>query len=136
MSMFVIAAGSMMSGSPDGARATHVLLSMQEYRELTAAAAAAAPTEGEVSRALQVLDDPGQEWSDGEALLGQILRDGLAELRKRHGLTQAALGKLVGMPQSQVSRLENNLESTTLRVLRLIADRLAERSRPPGESAA
>ena len=48
----------------------------------------------------------------------------IVEARKKVGLSQAALGKKVGMPQSQISRIERNPERCTVRTLRKLAKAL------------
>ena len=109
------------------AQASHVLLPIDEYRSLTEAASRAAPPRSEVDQALAILNDPNEQWTDAEDLVAGILRDGLASIRKRLDLTQAELGEILGVPQSRVSRLESNLDATTVRVVRQIAERLAAR---------
>ncbi|MEZ6234959.1 MAG: helix-turn-helix transcriptional regulator [Phycisphaerales bacterium] len=108
-------------------QASHVLLAIEEYRALAEAASKAAPPRSEVDQALAILSDPNEQWTDAEDLAAGILRDGLGAIRKRLDLTQAELGEVLGVPQSRVSRLESNLDATTVRVVRQIAERLAAR---------
>ena len=48
----------------------------------------------------------------------------IVEARKKVGLSQAALGKKVGMPQSQISRIERNPGNCTVKTLRKLAKAL------------
>ncbi|MBO0833668.1 MAG: helix-turn-helix transcriptional regulator [Actinobacteria bacterium] len=56
--------------------------------------------------------------------------------RAEHGLTQRQLGKLLGMPQSNVARLEGGQRQPTIETLAKLARVLAStsqwRSRPTG----
>jgi hypothetical protein len=81
-----------------------------------------APSTQDIARAAAVLSDPNTVWHDGEEVLHELLTKGLAPARESRGLTQAQLGKAAGMPQSQVSRLERDLESTTVRTVRRLAN--------------
>jgi ribosome-binding protein aMBF1 (putative translation factor) len=56
----------------------------------------------------------------GRMLAGKWISDA----RKKSGMSQAALGKKVGMPQSQISRTERNPEQCTVRTLRKLAQAL------------
>lgn len=48
----------------------------------------------------------------------------LKDLRERKGLTQAGLGKLVGLDQTHISRLENGTKGVSNEKLRAIAEAL------------
>ena len=48
----------------------------------------------------------------------------ITRARKAAGLSQAALGRKVVMPQSQISRIERNPERCTVRTLRRLANAL------------
>lgn len=48
----------------------------------------------------------------------------VAELRERHGLTQAQLAERCNMDQADISRIERGSTSPTTRVLQRIADAL------------
>jgi DNA-binding XRE family transcriptional regulator len=123
---------------PDG-RVTHVSLPAAEYRRLVQEAG-----ERMMERALAVLNDPHTEWFDGNDVLDamqakdgmQKLLDkggyelpatesaaarGIASVRKALGLTQKALGERVGLPQSQISRIERHPERSSLAMLKRIA---------------
>jgi ribosome-binding protein aMBF1 (putative translation factor) len=104
---------------------THILVPAAEYAQLVASAAPHPPSAQAVQAATRALNDPATIWHDADAVLTRIVRDGLERARRERGLTQQQLGKLLGIPQSQVSRLERNPESTTLKRLKRIADLLA-----------
>ncbi len=48
----------------------------------------------------------------------------MAEARKRKGLTQVQLAKKVGMPQSQIARIESGNHNVTLGTLNRVASAL------------
>jgi hypothetical protein len=127
----MIAAHQYQTVQKDGV-VTHVILPVDEFLKLTeppaSSATVAAPSDSEIDAAIGVLNDPDQTWRDAESVLWQVLRDGLAPARKSRGLTQEQLASELGMSQPQVSRMESNLDSATLRVLRRVAERLAQRS--------
>jgi HTH-type transcriptional regulator/antitoxin HipB len=69
-------------------------------------------------------NDPNYEWQDIEEVLPQFAAPHIAAARKHRGLTQAQLGAKLGMPQSQVSRIESDPESVTYRTLKRVAKAL------------
>ena len=70
-----------------------------------------------------------------KVLLGRQIRDARTEA----GLSQKAVGEMIGVPQSRVSLMEKGAvdESTTAEILRLIAERAArpEKKDAPAEEA-
>ncbi|HUU96176.1 MAG TPA: helix-turn-helix transcriptional regulator [Phycisphaerae bacterium] len=74
-----------------------------------------------VQEAVTILEDPNTEWIDADELALQLAADRIAAARKAAGLTQAQLGKKLGLPQSQISRIERNPDRTTVRTLKRIA---------------
>lgn len=109
---------------------THVLVPVEEFERLRLVRdeepEAAAPSDAEIAEAVRVLEDPGTRWHDAEAVLWEIVRGGLAAVRKERGLTQEELAARLGVAQPQISRMERSLEGTTVRVLRRLAAALAE----------
>jgi DNA-binding XRE family transcriptional regulator len=83
-----------------------------------------------VREAEAILDDPEMEWYDLEDVVAKWNVEKLVKARKARGLTQAQLGKRVGMPQSQISRLERNPDASSLRLIKKIAKALKV---PPGD---
>lgn len=77
--------------------------------------------------AVKIWKDPKTEWHEGEAALHKILRDGVKEARESCGMSQAELGKCVGVSQSQISRAESNPDGLTVEMLKRIADVLGKR---------
>jgi ribosome-binding protein aMBF1 (putative translation factor) len=114
--------------------ATHVVVPIEEYRALVAAssggamsmqAPTAAPTDAEVDAAIAVWNNPSTQWHDADAILREILTNGVASARKARGLSQADLGAALSASQSSVSRLEKNTEAASIGQLRQIAAMLA-----------
>lgn len=106
---------------------THVMVPVDEYARLTGEhpAALKPPTADEVNAAIAVFQDTSTKWHDAEAFLVQVIRDGVEAVRRDQGLTQADLGKAVGLSQPQVSRIEKNPDIASLGALRRIAAALA-----------
>ena len=103
------------------------MVPVDEYEKLTGdhPSALQPPTADEVNAAIAVFHDTSTKWHDAEAFLVQVLRDGLEAVRRGQGLTQADLGRAVGLSQPQVSRIEKNPDIASLGALRRIAAALA-----------
>jgi transcriptional regulator with XRE-family HTH domain len=71
-----------------------------------------------------MLNDPNYEWLTMEEVLTEFAAPKIAAAREKHGLTQKQLGAKLGMPQSQISRLEKHPESVTYRTLQRVAKAL------------
>lgn len=95
---------------------THVLVPIQEYEQLF--------HETDVQRLVARLEDPNVEWVDADDFAIELARDAVVQARKAAGLTQAQLANKLGMPQSQISRIERNPDRTTVRTLKKIAKAL------------
>jgi len=91
--------------------ATHVVLDIDEYERLLRAAA-------------DPLKKEPVEWIDARDAAAEIAASWIVQARRRAGLTQQELADRVGMPQSQISRIERNADRTTVRTLRKIANAL------------
>lgn len=101
--------------SPDGHQ-THVVLPLEVYEKLV---------EAEIARkADEILRSPDTEWFELEDARAMLAGQKIAEARKAKRLTQAQLGKLVGMPQSQVSRLEKNPDASSMKLIKKVAKAL------------
>ena len=95
-------------------RATHVLVPVGEYEELLKA--------GMVERAIaSMADDHKVQWVDADDFALEVAGMEIAAARKAKGLTQKQLGAKLGLPQSQISRIEHNPDHTTVRTLKRIA---------------
>lgn len=116
---------------------THVIVPVDEYNRLCdesrAGAAASSPTCGfsdhEIDEAIATLTSPDTQWHDAEDVVLDILREGIAPVRKRLGLTQEQLASRIGLSQSRVSRLEGASEDVTIAMLRRIAEVVAAEAR-------
>jgi DNA-binding XRE family transcriptional regulator len=95
---------------------TYVLVPEDEYVELVKAEMAA--------DAVAVLEDPHTKWVDFDEYRLQLAGSKIAEARKARKLTQAQLAKKLGVPQSQISRIERHPDQTTIRTLKRIAKAL------------
>jgi DNA-binding XRE family transcriptional regulator len=93
-----------------------VLVPAAEYERLVLRQAA--------RRATEVLGSGDAGWVEADAALASLRRSRIAQVREERGLTQRELGRLLGVPQSRVSRLERHPDSTTLRQLRRVAEAL------------
>lgn len=79
---------------------------------------------GMAGAAAAVLDADDGKWIDADELALEFAGERIAAARKAAGLTQKALGEKLGIPQSQVSRIERNPDRTTVRALKRIAKAL------------
>lgn len=95
---------------------THVLVPIDEYERLVKAET--------VDRLLAKLEDPKTEWVNADDFAIELATESVVKARKAAGLTQAQLAKKLGMPQSQISRIERNPDRTTVRTLKKIAKAL------------
>ncbi len=124
---------------PDG-KTAYRLVPADEYARLTRAArprsrARAGPSDAAVADALSILADPATTWHDANDVVFDIVRRGLKQVRRELGLTQAELGKLLRLPQPRVSRIENNPDAISLRLLKRIARILAKQPTRSGGSS-
>jgi ribosome-binding protein aMBF1 (putative translation factor) len=97
----------------ENGRRTHVLVPLQEYDRLLDAA--------ELNELTAKLEDRSAEWIDADEVALKLAGSRLAEARKARGWTQKRLGEKLGLPQSQISRIERNPDHTTVRTLKRIA---------------
>jgi len=75
----------------------------------------------ELRELVATLEDPNTEWIDWEDAKLRLAGRSIAEVRKARGLTQTQLARKLGVPQSQISRIERNPDRTTVRTLKRIA---------------
>ncbi len=95
---------------------THVVLTVEEYDRLMDKVMAIS--------ALNKLNDPDTQYIDAWEAGRKLAAERLAEARKAAGLTQKQLGEKLGLPQSQISRIERNPDHTTVRTMKRIAKAL------------
>lgn len=107
---------------------THVLVPVEDFNRMVGERdrIARPPSEADIEDAVRIIEDAETEWLDADEVLWRILREGLGEIRKQHGLTQEQLAAALGMSQPQISRLERNLDGAPLRVLRRVVEALME----------
>lgn len=96
-----------------GRRRTHVILPIEEYERLT--------KNSMVETAVARLQEKDVQWVGADTLGRQLASERLVRARKVAGLTQKQLGERLGMPQSQISRVERNPDHTSVRTLKQIA---------------
>jgi DNA-binding XRE family transcriptional regulator len=75
----------------------------------------------EAHELFRTLENPGTDWLDLDEWRQQTAAGRVAALRKELGLTQVQLARKVGLPQSQISRIERHPSRTTVRTLKRIA---------------
>jgi len=63
--------------------------------------------------------------------MARIMLESLIDERKKAGLTQVAVARRMGVPQSVVGRLESGVHSPTLRTLSRYAEAVGIRLGPP-----
>jgi DNA-binding XRE family transcriptional regulator len=81
-------------------------------------------TPKEAQEIVKELDDPNAEWVDADDVFAQLAAANVVKVRKAKGLTQKQLGDLLGVPQSQISRIERNPDSTSMRTMKRVAKAL------------
>lgn len=95
----------------------HVLLPVDEYERLLKAEMA-------LQAIAQIENEKDEDFIDADDLAIELATESVVKARKAAGLTQAQLAKKLGMPQSQISRIERNPDRTTVRTLKKIAKAL------------
>ena len=100
---------------PDG-RPRDAIISYHDYVQIIAIDMA--------RRGEKLLDDPNTEWIPFEDVLTEFAAPKIAAIREKKGLTQKQLGAKLGMPQSQISRMEKKPESVTYKTLQRVAKAL------------
>ena len=95
---------------------TYVMLPEEDYERLMEIV--------EAHELVAKLEDPNTEWIDFDDYKLQLAGSKIAEARKARKLTQTQLARKLGVPQSQISRIERNPDQTTVRTLKRIAKAL------------
>ena len=99
-------------------KTTHVLVPIEEYERVLLAGMAAAAV-----RQIESSSDE-DDCVDADQIRIELAAERIARARKGARLTQTQLGRKLGIPQSQISRIERNPDHTTIRTLRRIAKAL------------
>ena len=98
----------------EGDRPTHVIVPVDEYDRMLEASM--------VQSAIEKLNNADSiEWVDADEFGLQLAGQWIAKARKDKRLTQKQLGDKLGLPQSQISRIERNPDRTTVRTLKRVA---------------
>ncbi len=92
---------------------SHVLMPIEEYQRIRA--------EQLARETASVLRDPKAKWYTVEEVALRLAGSRIEKARKAAGLTQKALAQKMGVPQSQISRIESNPDRSTVRTIRRIA---------------
>jgi len=100
----------------ENGRTTYMMVPYDEYVELVKTQMLAS--------VLAQPDDSDREWTDAGDFALELAADRIAAARKAQGLTQKQLGAKLGLPQSQISRIERKPDRTTVRTLKRIAKAL------------
>jgi ribosome-binding protein aMBF1 (putative translation factor) len=95
---------------------THVLVPIDEYERLVVSDMA--------KEAVAELEDESIDWVDADDVAVEFARDAIVAARKKAKLTQKQLGDKVGMPQSQISRIERRPDRTHVLTLEKLAKAL------------
>lgn len=77
-----------------------------------------------VQEGIRAIEDPNTEWISREDFITGFAAPNLARHRKAKGLTQKQLGVKMGVPQSQIARMERDPESVTYKTLKRVAKAL------------
>lgn len=101
----------MVNGSP-----AYVLVPVEEYERLILAEAYR-----DAARVLDADRDNPAAWEDSDQFALELAGSWIAEARKNKGWTQVQLARKLGVPQSQVSRIERRPDHTTMRTLKRVA---------------
>ncbi len=99
------------------ATTTHVVVPVDEYERLIKAEMA-------LHAIAQIENEKDEDFIDADDFAIELATESVVKARKAAGLTQAQLAKKLGMPQSQISRIERNPDRTTVRTLKKIAKAL------------
>ncbi len=100
----------------ENGRATAVIVPIEEYNRLLDGA-----TERAAARAMAVLADGKEVWTDVDDALRAVGASKIAEARKAAGLTQKQLAARLGLGQAQISRLERHPERSSLSLIMRVA---------------
>lgn len=97
----------------ENGKPTHVQIPIQEYTRLIKVSM--------VQEAVAQIESGDEDLVDADELALQLAASRIARARKAAGLTQKQLGDKLGLPQSQISRIERNPDHTTVRTLKRVA---------------
>lgn len=96
---------------------THVVVPVEAYERLV-------KSEMALHTIVATENRNDEDWIDADDFAIELARDAIVKARKAAGLTQKQLGAKIGVPQSQISRIERNPDRTTVRTLKRLAKAL------------
>ena len=99
----------------EGGKVTHVLVPIDEYKRLIA--------ESLLEKAVSKLS-PETKWTNARDVGLRLAGKRVAAARKALKLTQKDLSRKLGVAQSEISRIENNPDNTTVKTLKRLAEAL------------
>ena len=99
---------------------THVVLTIDEYRDLQKALA----SHPAVSEGLKRLHDPSLKTYTMDEVARLVFGNNIRACRERTGLTQEELAKRIGCTQSYISQIEQPDARPTLGTLQKVAEAL------------
>ena len=99
-------------------RPTHVILTIEEYRDLQKAIA----NHPAVTEGLKRLQDPALKTYTMEEVARLVFGNNIRACRERAGLTQEELAKRMGCTQSYISQIEQLDARPTLGTLQKLAE--------------
>jgi len=105
---------------------THVILTIEEYRDLQKALA----SHPVVTEGLKRLHDPNLKTYTMDEVARLVFSNNIRLCRERGGLTQEELAKKLGCTQSYISQIEQPDARPTLGTLQKVAEALGC---PPGD---
>ena len=100
----------------ENGRATHVVVPIDRYERLIKSEM--------VQRAIAQIEAGDNDFVDATDFARELAVERIVEARKAAGLTQKQLGAKLGIPQSQISRIERHPDRTTIRTLKRLAKAL------------
>ena len=100
----------------ENGRATHVVVPIDRYERLIKSEM--------VQRAIAQIEAGDDDFVDAADFARELAVERIVEARKAAGLTQKQLGAKLGIPQSQISRIERYPDRTTVRTLKRLAKAL------------
>jgi len=96
---------------------THIVLPVEDYERLVMESM-------ELEVLAEMNKDDEVEWVDAQEWALQLAGDKIKETRRLKKLTQKQLAEKLGIPQSQISRIERKPDRTTVRTLKKVAKAL------------
>lgn len=112
-----------------GGTVTHVIVPVKDYERLTGEhpSSLVPPPDDVVRAAMEIYKDPKTKWHDAQAVFGELLATGIAQVRQSLGLSQSQLAERAGVSQSKISRCEQDPDGVSVRMLKKIAEAMSRK---------